>query len=134
MDWWYRICSTIISMDNQMNIDTKGNVSKRIKVFISIYVYFVRGCHGLKPHHSTRIIDSSNFEYANERLVCPITPFHKIYNIILINRLWCYKCWDLHVHHNICVTKLWALGSYFLYLHHFISTLLPIYNTIFSLI
>ena len=35
----------------------------------------------------------------------------------IINRQWCYNCWEIHVHHNICITKLWDQGSYFLYLY-----------------
>ena len=41
----------------------------------------------------------------------------------MINRQWCYKFWEFHVH-NICKTKLWTISSYFIYLHGFILTLI----------
>ena len=58
----YRICRIVIIIDNQMQIDTKGNGSEMITVGILIHGSFVRGFHGLKYNYLTSTIESSNLD------------------------------------------------------------------------
>ena len=36
---------------------------------------------------------------------------------VVINRRWCYNCYEIHAHYKILITKLVSLSSYFIYLY-----------------